>query len=63
MKTKHVKREEAKARQAAHDKLTTKQKLDQAVGKKERARLEHRLVAEKNARKVKKQTTEEKMEE
>lgn len=41
------KRQEAEARQAKYDALTTEQKLKQAIGQKEIAKLKSRLTAEK----------------
>jgi ribosomal protein S4 len=48
----------ADVRKEAHDKLTTQQKLDAAVGKKERARLEQQLKKAKVVPTVMKLTAE-----
>ncbi len=50
-KPKEQKRVEAAQRMAEHNQLTTQQKLDKAIGKKERARLAELLVRERKAAK------------
>jgi hypothetical protein len=49
MKNKSTRQAEAVKRQEAFDKLSTEQKLAQAIGKKERAKFTVRLANEKKA--------------